>query len=227
MNEENGLQLKNEIPSPVDVYRASGGCTRDFLSAVINLSESGFFCEPTCPICISKNRPIAESNFIKDSEEKGFEKKCESIRKFFLSRNEEIGTSVIRNHFANHINQGENELKKREYVNKLAALNEVDRPTLDRLRVLMDALQERLISTVELGQEARGKEIVAISKTMTQVLELRAKIMGEMKGRGEVITIPLEKFNMAFEKALRKARNKDELDFVSDIMNDLSSSDEK
>ena len=171
----------NDSLSPVDVYKSSGNSIREFLSAVVNLSESGFFCEPTCPICVSKYRPVSEAKFNQDSEEKDFEKKCDNIRKFFLSRNEDISIPVIRNHFGNHLNQGENELKKREYVNRLATLNVVDRSTLDRLRILMDALQDRLISTVELNQELRGKELVAISKTMTQSLELRAKIMGEMK----------------------------------------------
>ena len=217
----------NDSLSPVDVYKSSGNSIREFLSAVVNLSESGFFCEPTCPICVSKYRPVSEAKFNQDSEEKDFEKKCDNIRKFFLSRNEDISIPVIRNHFGNHLNQGENELKKREYVNRLATLNVVDRSTLDRLRILMDALQDRLISTVELNQELRGKELVAISKTMTQILELRAKIMGEMKGRGEVITIPLDKFNMTFEKALRKARTKEDIDFVTEIMDDLSMSDEK
>ncbi|MCK9433901.1 MAG: hypothetical protein M0R32_03560 [Candidatus Cloacimonetes bacterium] len=214
-------------PSPVDVYKASdGGGIREFLSSVINLADSGAFCEPTCPICLSKHRATSESRFEKDEEEK-FDKKCDSIKKFFLARNEEMGISVIRNHFNNHLNQGEVELRKLEYVNRLATLNTTDRSTLDRLRVLMDALQERLVSGVELSQENRGKELVAISKAMTSILELRAKIMGEMQGRGEVITIPADKFNMAFEKALTRARGKEEIELVTSIMDSLSMSDEK
>jgi hypothetical protein len=224
MSDQDKLQ---SLPSPVEVYKAADGGIREFLSAVVNLADSGVFCEPTCPICISKHRPQAEAKFTQDQEEKDFNKKCELVRKFFMARNEDVSISVIRNHFANHLNQGENELKKLEYVNKLATLSNTDRSTLDRLRVIMDALHERLISTVELDQELRGREIVAISKALNNVLELRAKIMGEMKGRGEVITIPLDKFNMTFEKALGKAKRKEEIDLVTSIMDDLSISDEK
>lgn len=212
--------------SSVAVYKAGNSGIKEFLSAVVNLSDSGAFCEPTCPLCVSLHRSTAEARFNKDTET-DFSKKCESIRKFLLARNEEFGISVLRNHFENHINQGENELKKLEYVNKLATLNTTDRSTLDRLRVLMDALQERLISGVELNQETRGKELVAISKAMTSILELRAKIMGEMQGRGEVITIPTDKFNMTFERALAKAQNAEELNLVTFIMDNLSMSDEK
>lgn len=225
MSEKDGLSLNN-LPTAVNVYKASDGSMREFLSSVINLSDSGAFCEPTCPICISRNRAMAESKFRQD-DEKNFDKKCESVRKFFLARNEDITEACAKNHFGNHLNQGENELKKLEFVNKLEALNATDRSTLDRLKILISALQERLISTVELEQEARGKELVSISKAMTSVLELRAKIMGEMKGRGEVITIPTDKFNMAFEKALSKAKKKEEIEFITSIMDDLSMSDEK
>jgi hypothetical protein len=222
-NDENTAIVK---PSPVDVYKAENRGIKEFLSAVVNLSDSGAFCEPTCPLCLSKNRATAEARFEKDTET-DFQKKCDTIKKFFLARNEEMGISVLRNHFANHLNQGENELKKLEYVNKLATLNTTDRSTLDRLRVLMDALQERLVSGVELNQETRGKELVAISKAMTSILELRAKIMGEMQGRGEVITIPIDKFNNTFEKALFKAKGKEQIDLVTLIMDSLSMSDEK
>lgn len=215
-----------EKNSSLDIYKTSAMGMREFLSAVINLSESGMFYEPTCPICISKARSLAEDSFKKDAE-KDVEKKFDNIKDFFLSRNEDVSISTIKNHFTNHINQGVGELKKREFVNRLATLNSTDRSTLDRLRILMDALHDRLISTAELDGESRGKELVAISKTMTQVLELRAKIMGEMQGRGEVITIPLDKFNFTFENALVKAKNKEEIELVTYIMDSLSVSDEK
>lgn len=226
MSENNEIVAQAQ-PSQVDIYRAGNVGIRDFLSAVVNLSDSGVFNEPTCPLCLSKHRSMAESRFIKDEEEEDFDKKCDSIKKFLLARNEDISISIVKNHFRSHLNQGENELKKLEYVNKLATLNTTDRSTLDRLRILMDALQERLVSGVELSQENRGKELVAISKAMTSILELRAKMMGEMKGRGEVITITLEKFNMTFEKAFGRAKRKEEIELIESIMDSLSMSDEK
>jgi len=197
---------------------------------VLNLSSAGVFLEPTCSFCCSKTRTEAESLW-RQTVGLAPNKEVE-VRKLFLSAGEDIPLEVIRHHIKNHLDRAEAELRKVETINRISALNSVKVSTIDQIQILQSACMERLMAIAEMQaptpalrnavEGQKNKDTAAIIKTMQGLLSLQASILGEMKGRGELISIPVDKFKEVFAKQLSNLQTKEEKQLVISIMEDLT-----
>ena len=214
----------------LDLLRSAKGSLKDYLSMVLNLNDAGIFLEPTCVFCCSKTRTEAESLW---RQTVGLPQNKEvEVRKLFLSVNEDVPLEVIRHHFKNHLDRAEAELRKVETINKISALNSVKVSTLDQIQLLVSACMERLMAIAEMQaptpslrnavESQKNKDSAMIMKTMQGLLSLQANILGEMKGRGELISIPVDKFKEVFAKNLANLQTKEEKMLVIGIMEELT-----
>jgi ferritin-like metal-binding protein YciE len=139
---------------------------------------------------------------------------------------------VIRHHIKNHLDRAEAELRKVETINKISALNSVRVSTLDQLQLLIATCMERLMSVAEMQaptpalrnavESQKNKDSAMIMKTMQGLLALRAEIMGEMKGRGELISVPIDKWREIWTRSLAGLQTKEEKMLVIGIMEELT-----
>jgi len=229
-----------ELPKPeptvpakllqIDLLKSSKGTLKQYLSGVLNLNESGVFLEPTCMFCRSKTRTEAESlwrSVVGLANNKEVE-----VRKLFLTAGEDIPLEVIRHHIKNHLDRAEAELRKVEAISKISALNDVKVSTLETVQLLISACWERMMATQEmqapnaatrhLVESQKTKDITTIMKTMNSLLQLQASILGEMQGRGELISIPVDKFKDVFAKRLLILETKEEKKMILGIMEELT-----
>ena len=235
--------MDNPIPDPaqpvapispkvnsIDLLKSTKGSLKDYLSMVLNLNESGVFLEPTCMFCCSKTRIEAEAAW-RGIVALPASKEVE-VRKIFLSVGEDVPIEVIRHHIKNHLDRAEAELRKIETINKISALNSVKVSTLDQIQLLQSACMERLMAIAEMQapnasmrnivEGQKNKDTATIIKTMQGLLSLQAAIMGEMKGRGELLSIPVDKFKEVFAKNLANLQTKEEKFLVMGIMEELT-----
>ena len=214
----------------VDLLRPAKGTLKDYLSMVLSLNAEGVFVEPTCPFCCSSNRGAAEELW---RQPIGLPRaKEEDIRKSFLALGEDLSIDIIRHHLRSHLDRTEAELNKVETINKISAINEVKVSTVDQIQILISACMERLMAIAELQaptptmraaiEGQKTKDTSTIIKTMQGLLSLQASILGEMKGRGELISIPVDRFKDIFSKHLAVLQSKEEKMLVITIMEELT-----
>lgn len=199
-------------------------------SSVINLSASGTYHEPSCPFCCSRNRDEAEKiwkslDFMaKDKEER--------VKQFFVSVGENISVDAIRNHVKTHLDKGDIELRKVEYLSRISNLSSVGGTTIEQLDIGLAVIWECITAAGTIASEgkslsnAKAYEIKAsvvskLIKTWADLLGLRSKILGEMHDKGEVITIPVEVFAKVFDEALLKANTKEERNLINQILDGI------
>ena len=231
MENENNIQA---AVSPVDVFSPDSPTITGFLNSIINLGENGVFSEPTCPFCLSANRAKAE--LVAKQGDKHDAKLPKSISDLFVANGESISEDVVRNHIKQHMGRGEVELRKVEYITRLGILNSHDMSTLDRIKIALAAIMERIVAIGELEPDARTSknkvedlktsQVSELTKTMCKLLQLRASILGEMRGNGEIISIPKDKFKSAFDKVFAKVATENERALVIALLNELTSVDE-
>lgn len=199
------------------------------LSNVVNISESGLYHEPSCPVCSSQNRENAEDAWRKlDSLATD---RLDKMVAYFRNFNEGFSRDAVQNHFRSHIDKGEVELRKSEYIARLANLSGAGMATIDHVKLAMAAVMECLTSAGTIvadrntsnakALEVKSKMVTSLVKTWTDLLSLQAKMLGEMLEDGELVTIPRNAFIKVFDDALKAAKTKEDAALISSILNGL------
>jgi len=223
--------------SPLSVIDASPPGIREILSSVINISESGKYFEPSCKFCSSLHRNDAESLF--NSFTIGIKQSDAELRvsQFFTSMGETIGTDVIRNHVNSHMNRGDIELRKVEYVSRLASLTGCQMTTLSQAKLAMAAVLECLgsvgaiVPTKGLSpskvQEIKANIVTKLVKTWVDLMTIQAKLNGELWDEGKMIAIPASDFQRVFDDALNSAKTTDERKLIAGLLDGLNNAIQK
>lgn len=215
-----------EISTVQEYYPKSTGDLENILLQLINLNGNNILHEPTCMICSSSNREEVEKKWM---ETKNHE---ETKRVFKSKSNLLISNDVVDNHMRFHHERGIKELQKVEYTNKIKRLNSVELTTLDRIRLGLSMLTERLmginsitpsgdLSMAEI-EKIKSAETSRIMGSFNQLLKLQASIMGEMKSAGELIIIPRQSFVEVFNKAIVNSKNNEERETIKSLLMSLS-----
>jgi hypothetical protein len=205
------------------------------LGSVIKINDKGIFVEPSCPFCLSKNRAEAEAIFLKTPQYQN--DKYDNTLKFLVEKGEQFSIDVVKNHCKNHIDQGELQLRKIEYINTIDNISSVKQSTIEEIDIMLAALKERLIETNKMASDSRTSKIdvemlksnvvAQISKSFSALLKLRSELLGEMKNSGDVIVIDRTKFKRIFNEALDIAKNEDEKAVIVSLLKNLSKSEDK
>ena len=196
------------------------------LSQVVNLNQDNILHEPTCVICSNPNRTEIEQKWAdtKDYSE---------VKKILKDRSDiTVNKSVIENHMTHHVDRAIREIQKVEYINRIKRLNSYNLSTLERLRLGMSAITERLMginsivpdgdtSTAEI-EKIKSSETSRLMGSMNQLLKLQAEILGEMKTTGELITIPREQFIRIFNDAILDAKTDEQRTTIKTILGNLA-----
>jgi len=219
----------------VDLVKCIPSKFRELLGAVIKINDSGVFVEPSCPLCISKNRLEAETIFLKTPQFQN--DKYDKALQLLVEKGEPYSIDVVKNHCNNHINQGESQLRKIEYINTIDLISSSKMSTLEELDICLASLKERLIEINKIVGDSRTSKIEAeviksnivtqISKSFSSLLKLRSELLGEMKQTGEMILIDRRKFKQIFNDALDAAKNEDEKNVIVSLLKNLSKSEDK
>lgn len=228
MSDDNFLPPEDSMQAPVLSSRSTS--TDDInrtLSQLINLSKD-ILHEPTCIICSNPYRAEIEAHWIK------CDKKVSELKEFIMQKGiSEMSNDIIENHMIFHLGGGIKELQKVEYTDKISRLNNVNLTTLDRIKLCLSALTERLMgvnSLVPSGnyssediEKIKSSETTKLMSSFERLLKLQATIMGELKKEGEVIIIPKGEFVKFFNEILLMAKNQDEKQIVKKILEGLGS----
>lgn len=235
--EQQPISTTQPVASPLSVLESSPPGIREMLSSVVNVSGSGRYYEPSCPICRSNNRDSAErlaASFDiavrpKDAEER--------ISSFFRSVGEEVGTDVVRNHLNSHMNRGDVELRKVEYVSRLASLAGNQMTTLSQARLAIAAVLECLGSVGTItpvrglspakAQEMKAGVVTKLIKTWVDLMAIQAKLNGELWDEGKMVAIPTDDFGRVFDEALTSCRTPDERRIVRMILDGLTNATQR
>jgi len=204
---------------------------RDMLAAVINVSATGTYHEPSCVFCGSQHRAAAEhmiSSFdlgVRDPEVR--------IAQFFNSVGETVSADVVRNHISTHMNKGDIELRKLEYVAKLANMANGQMTTLSQAKLAAAAVMECITSSGSIvptkglspakAQEMKASVISKLVKSLIDVMTAQAKLSGQMWDDGKMVAIPSSDFHRVFDKALNDAQTTDERRLISNVLDGLTS----
>lgn len=210
---------------------------REILSSVINISESGMYYEPSCRFCNSHRRIEAEkliASFDLATRPSDIEEK---ITKLFASNGETIGSDIIRNHVNTHMNRGDTELKKVEYIARLALLSSNQITTLSQTKLAMATVMECLGSvgaivpskglTAAKAVEMKTNVLNKLIKTWIDLMAMQAKLTGEMWDEGKMIAMSASDFERVFDDALNAAKTPDERKLVANIMDGLQNSTQR
>lgn len=187
---------------------------REALLATVRLDSQQRFFDATCAICRSKHREDVERLY---AHPVGPTDRALQVVKFLEEKGESVTLPEVRNHRVCHMEEAaETELRRAAYMEQLLAIANSEKSNMDRLRLVMAALEERLFATVALPgnnahiQSQKTKDVATITKSMTQVIALMLEIVGEMADRGEVVAIPKNKFKQVIEKAIGEAKTVEE-----------------
>jgi len=221
--EEPNLNPNSELPVLPAIV---SGDIQNVLARLVNINDSNILHEPTCMICSSPQREDLEKKWLETKNHK-------DVKELFKSKSDlRISDDVIDNHMRFHYERGIKELQKIEYVEKIRRLSNIDLTTLDRIKLGLDAITERMMginsitpsndtSAIEVEQ-IKSSETSRLMATYNQLLKLKAGIMGEMKNNGELIILPRQEFIDIFNKSIVNAKNDAERNIIKNILSDLS-----
>jgi len=222
--EESMTPPPNVEASREDFYPTIPSDVENVLGQLVNLNSDNILHEPTCLICSSLYRKDIEDMWLAI-------KNHDDVKAAFKDRIQ-ISNDVIDNHMRNHHDRGIKELQKVEYINRIRRLSSVELTTLDRIRMGLAALTERLaginsitpsgdMSSAE-TEKIKSMETSRLMSTFNQLLKLQASIMGEMKSNGELIIIPRQSFINLFNEALTDASTDKEKEVIKGILSKLA-----
>lgn len=196
------------------------------LSLAININDNKIMHEPTCAICSSVNRKEIEEKY---SETKNAKEVAALAKELF---NLKLSKTVIENHILFHTTGGIREIQKVEYVGKINRLNNVNLTTLERIKLGLSAINERLVainSIMPSGdisfseiEKIKSSETARLMSSMTNLLRLQANILGEMKNSGEIVTIPKREFIDTFHNALLSCETEETRRVIKGILDRLA-----
>jgi len=217
------LQVPEEIPI---VVTDGDSAAERALAQLVNMNEGHIYHEPTCPICSCAVRKEAEQTWIdtkRTADVKAVLKDKAGIN---------VTKSTIENHMLFHLTGGVRGHRQVEYLDQLKRLNSVNITTLDRIRLCLSALTERLmgVNSITPGGELSHADIEKIKSAETaklmasfnQLLKLQAQILGEMKSSGELISIPRQPFVEIFNKAIKNAPTDEQRQALHGILDELT-----
>jgi len=195
------------------------------MGQLVNVNSSNIYHEPTCIVCSCSSREkIEEMHLAKSSRE-------EIIKYVKDHSGIELSPSIIDNHMLYHYDKGVREHVKTAYIDRIRRLASQETTTLSRIRMSIDALMERIIginSIVPCGdlneadvEKIKSQETARLTRTMTQLLQLQANMMGEMTDSGELITIPKKAFVRFFNEAITDARTDVEREIINNLLASL------
>jgi hypothetical protein len=210
----------NVEPSKEEFYHVAQVGVDNILGQLVNLNDENILHEPTCLICSSAHRKDIEDMWLAI-------KKHDDVKEAFKDRIV-LSNDVIDNHMRNHYDRGIKELQKVEYINRIQRLSSVELTTLDSIRMGLAALTERLagvnsitpsgdMSAAEV-EKIKSMETARLTSASTQLLKLKASIMGEMKNSGELIILPRDAFVQIFNEALTNAESDKEKAVVKSLL---------
>lgn len=216
----------NESPVPYRFGNQSANEVDAALVQLVNLNSDNILHEPTCIICSSPQR--------KDIETKWFETKSHNEVKacFKTLSSYRLSNDIIDNHMRFHFDRGISELQKVEYINKIKRLNSVELTTLDRIRLALSAIDERIIginsivpntdlSAAEV-EKIKSAEVSRLMASYNNLLKLKSSIMGEMVNQGDLIIIPKKSFVEVFNRAITESKSEDEKNSIMKLLTNLS-----
>jgi hypothetical protein len=221
----------------IAVIESSPPGIREILSSVVNVSGSGQYYEPSCPFCKSSRRVDAErlvGSFdiaVRPNDAEA------QVSSFFSSVGEDVGADVVRNHVASHMNRGDVELRKVEYVSRLASLTGSQMTTLSQAKLAMAAVLECLGSVGSIAptrglspakaQEIKASVVTKLVKTWVDLMAIQAKLNGELWDEGKMVAIPTSDFTRVFDEALSSAHTPDERRLINRILDGLTSATQR
>lgn len=200
-------------------------------SQSINMNEKGIYHEVGCPLCSHPARQDLEDIWENSDEET--KRKIEIINE--TSRNDSgltFSSDIIKHHMISHLNQGAKQHRMREYAEEISRLNQTSMTTIGYLQTCISMVFERIarvnslvpnndISESEI-EKLKATEGGRLFKNLTDLLKLRASILGEMKNSGELVSIPRDYFVTVFNEAKAEANTDAEKDLIDGILTKLS-----
>jgi len=212
-------------PSSAKDIVASDTNLNDFMLRMVNLNDSGIFHEPSCHICASEHREKSEKMWLDT-------RNAESIRQFFIDKGVNYLTiPMIKNHMESHLDQSQEEIRKREYIDKLISINDSSKvSTIDRLDMALTTLNERLVSINAIVDHCKPPSDVEkikadltckITGSMDRLFKLRAELLGEMKKDGEAFSINKREFVDTFKGLLDAAPTEEERLIINKVFSAL------
>jgi len=212
-----------------DVVISNGASEIDeVLESGVNIGEDGVFVEPSCSICKSPYREELEeawlstrmvSAVVKVFEEKGT-KKVPS-------------TFVIENHMVNHLGHSSiAEIQRREYTTRIKSIKKDGLSTLDQIAMMSSMITENILNVNSItpsGNETKADiaklksaETTKLVARLESLCKLRASILGEMLGEGDLIYLPTEEFVKIFNRAIVDNQGKPEVqEAIKNLLGDL------
>ena len=199
------------------------------LSQLISLNPSNVIHEVTCFICNSPYRKEIEEKWISvKSNKKAYKEIIEFVKE---KTDVQISGDMVNNHMTYHYDRGIKELQKTEYLERIKRLNSIEITTMDRLKLCLSALTERLMSVNSITpggdlsdaeiEKIKTTETVKIMNSINQLLKLRGAISGEILNNGELITLPREAFVRIFNETLTSVKSDGEKQLVRNILDKL------
>ena len=197
----------------------------DKVLAQANNLSGNILHEPTCVICSNPHREEIEQKWIET-------KKHADVKKLIKGRSDiEVTNGIIDNHMLYHNGREVREHVKQEYRELIRRLNSVELTTLDRIRLGLSAVTERLIginslvpdtnnSVVDIEQ-IKSVETARLMSNFNQLIKLNATIMGEMHKKGEIISIPREAFISFYNDILAEAITDEEKKVIRKVLDGL------
>jgi hypothetical protein len=135
------------------------------------------------------------------------------------------------------MNRGDIEIRKAEYIGRLATLTGSGMTTLAQSKLAEAAILECLSSagTIITGagvnsaktQEIKASVVTKLVKTWIDLITVQAKLNGEMWEEGKMIAIPSTDFQRVFDDALNSARTPDERRLIASILEGLTNSSQR
>lgn len=226
MSDQNNNIPPPETMIPINTQQGAASEIDRALSQVINMSGLVMH-EPTCIICSNPHRDEIEKKWLET-------KKHSEVKKIIKGKSDiDVTNGIIDNHMLYHSGREVKELQKIEYREQLRRLNSVELTTLDRIRLCLSALTERLAGINSIVPDAnnsvvdieriKSSETSRITANFNQLLKLQASIMGEMQKKGEVISIPREAFLSFYNTILAEASTVEEKKVIRRVLDGLMS----
>jgi len=208
---------------------------RDMLSSVVNVSASGVYHEPSCVFCRSQHRNEAEQ--MVSSFDLGVRDPDVRISQFFNTIGEEVSVDIVRNHIASHMNKGDIELRKLEYIARVANMANGQMTTLSQAKLAAAAVIECIASSGSIiptkglspakAQEIKASVISKLVKSLIDVMAVQAKLSGQMWDEGKMVAIPADDFSKVFDRALNDAQTPDERRLIGNLLDGLTKAIQK
>jgi hypothetical protein len=234
---EQTTQSPSPASSALAMIEASAPGIREILSSVINVSGSGRYYEPACAFCSSRNRDDAE-RLVESFDIAVKQHDAESrVSSFFTSVGENVGVDVIRNHVTSHMNRGDIEIRKMEYVSRLATLTGAQITTLSQTMIARAAVMECIGSIGAItptrglspakAVELKASVVTKLLKAWVDLIAIQAKLNGEMWDEGKMVAIPTSDFHRVFDDALNAARTPDERKLIVKVLDGLTNATQR